>query len=270
MSGPLSPGPDDARVRYARYTSSLSGRCAACDITATYDGPSRVNAHGPASAVAPAWPRDTAACAAPASADGGSPATWLGSVTTFTQLLVASNTLLEKAVASDDSSCVMATNRAFASPSSPTPASVASRSSPSTTRRCASDRLPHTGPSFSALNASYSGLDCASRMSSATFSGCTVSYAERSASESLTAFRCDATLHERDSGSASRSSGSTSPGHVGVTVWREAFREVTRDERRETRDERNVGLQAAPAQAWSGRHRTRRARSEWLVPRRRR
>lgn len=190
MSGPLSPSVPgvEARVMYARYTASRSGRCAACDSTAVYDGPSSVNAHGPASGVAPAWPREAAAAAAAASALGGSPATAAASVSTRANALVASKTLLLNLVASADSSCVMATNRSFGTPSRATPASRASRSSPSTTRRWAGDRAAQAAPSArSAANASNSGFDWASRISSATFSGCTSSYAARSGSESATA-----------------------------------------------------------------------------------
>ena len=59
----------DARARYARYTFSRSALFSACDRTAMYEGASKVNIHGPFSAVAfSCLPRVLAVCAACSSA----------------------------------------------------------------------------------------------------------------------------------------------------------------------------------------------------------
>lgn len=85
---------------------------------------------------------------------GGRPATSSREVQTRENALVLSRTLLEKSVASLLSSCWMALKRSFFSPLRATPESVASRISPSTRRRCASESEAHAGPFLMARNAS--------------------------------------------------------------------------------------------------------------------
>ncbi len=65
-----------------------------------YEGASRVTSHGPAAAEASGWPLALAACANMPRALLGKPATCSGDVRTREKALVASRTLLVKAVES--------------------------------------------------------------------------------------------------------------------------------------------------------------------------
>jgi hypothetical protein len=107
-------------------------------------GASRVTTHGPASADAAASPRARAFAASIDFADGGSPATWLSAPRVTDHALIESIRLLLKLVLSAASSCSMALNRSFLTPSSPTPLSSAPRIISSHTRRCAAVRPLHT------------------------------------------------------------------------------------------------------------------------------
>ena len=114
------------------------------------------------------------------------------------------------------SSFAMALYRSFASPSSATPPSFASRTSHSTALRCAGVSDVHASASaIRATIASYTGRLCPIRRLAATTSGWHSSYAARSASESRTPLRCDTTPHGRESFSERSSRGSISDAYVG-------------------------------------------------------
>jgi len=107
-------------------------------IAGRYDGMSRPSFQGPASAVAPSAPSSAAREASSASAEGGSPFTWAGSVSFIEYALVASRRLFEYAVDSSASFIWLALNCSLASPSRPTPDSCIDCSEEATMRFCAS------------------------------------------------------------------------------------------------------------------------------------
>mmetsp|Transcript_12993 Transcript_12993/g.31837 ORF Transcript_12993/g.31837 Transcript_12993/m.31837 type:complete len:210 (+) Transcript_12993:1640-2269(+) len=177
---------------------------------------SSVKSHGPLSGVAPPCPFSRACWAARASADSGRPLTSRGSVLRTANALVASSTLFPKLVESLASSCWISLKRSCRSPSSAPPESTESRICASTMRRWASESRAHCAPSARiALKASATARLCPIRSNTATTSGWTSSTAARSASESLTIFRCWTAPQALARGSWSLSSGSTRPSQLG-------------------------------------------------------
>ena len=130
----LSP----ARVTKARYSCSRTPRSLQNFIAGRYEGMSSPSFQGPASAVAPSAPSSAARDAKSARAEGGSPSTFEGSVSTSEYALVASRRLLENCVESSASFIWLALNVSLASPSSPTPESCMLLSDDATMRCCAS------------------------------------------------------------------------------------------------------------------------------------
>ena len=173
---------------------------------------------GPASAVAPASPAARAVPAASSRRLAGIPATSAGSRRVRAKALVASSTWFAKRVLASASSVCTALKRARGAPSRPMPASSASRTRQSSTRRRVGSTPAPAAPPRRLRRASYSGRLCASRSEKRTTSGCTVSCAARSASLFRTAIRWPTVPHVVPRRSVSRSSGSTIASQAGVAV----------------------------------------------------